>query len=547
MPEWITYFAIALLVVFLVAMWVGRSGSAARIADLQRALETERQRANALAGAQAQLETVQQTLMRVQEQEAQLDADLREAIEARSSAEAQLRASVDRRSELDGELLTVRKELATTRDQVQEAQAAAAKAESMLAAVSASRADLQRSHDSAVAVRDEAIERQRQLSVDLEQANAARNAADEIANQARQFVESAREQLKVSFADAASKVFDDKSTLLEQRINHSSQLSKTQLEETLKPFNEQLSAFRQRVETLNESQTRENATLIGAIGELKTFNQEMAAATDSLARALKGNAKIRGNWGEMILETVLKASGLEEGANYVRQAPATDEDTGIRRQPDVVFSLPDGRQVVIDSKVNLIAWAEAHDTDNAEEYHAAMQRHSAALRLHMRDLAEKNYPKVLGGQTLELTVLFVPIEGALSAALAVDPNLQTDAWKNRVAFASPNTLMAMLKIVERLWVRDRLQKQVGIIGDEANKLVDSVAAFLEDFKAIDTRLQQLQGAYTNARNRLSESNQSIVARTQRLVRAGAKGKKLLPEELIPEGEALPLLVDETGE
>jgi DNA recombination protein RmuC len=164
----------------------------------------------------------------------------------------------------------------------------------------------------------------------------------------------------------------------------------------------------------------------------------------------------------------------------------------------------------------------------------------------MKDLAEKNYPKVLGGQTMDLTVLFVPIEGALAAALSIDPSLQTDAWAKRITFASPNTLMMMLKVVERLWTRDRLQKQVGVIADEASKLVDSLVTFLEDFKKIEDKLKAVSQVYGDARNRLYESSQSVVARAGRLVKAGARGKKALPDELQsdPDVLELPLLAQE---
>lgn len=209
--------------------------------------------------------------------------------------------------------------------------------------------------------------------------------------------------------------------------------------------------------------------------------------------------------------------------------------------------MPDGRQVVIDSKVNLIAWADYHATNTPEEAQDALIRHTAALRGHMKDLAEKNYPKVLGGQTMDLTVLFVPIEGALAAALSIDPSLQTDAWAKRITFASPNTLMMMLKVVERLWTRDRLQKQVGVIADEASKLVDSLVTFLEDFKKIEDKLKAVSQVYGDARNRLYESNQSVVARAGRLVKAGARGKKALPDELLsdPDDLALPLLTQDS--
>lgn len=376
-------------------------------------------------------------------------------------------------------------------------------------------------------------EQLRTARVELSAMTASRDAAIELANQARAFVEEAKQTLGATFRDAASKVFDEKSAVLDRRIKETGDESRARLEASLKPFSENLDRFRARQEELTQVQVREQASLAGQVKQLQDLNADMAAKTDALTKAMRGNAKTRGDWGEMILETVLKSSGLEEGVNYRAQQSTLDEDTDKRRIPDVVFDLPDGRQVVIDSKVNLVAWADYCNSDDPEEMNDALIRHAAALRAHVKDLAEKNYPKVLGEQTLELTVLFVPIEGAMAAALAFDRNLQADAFSRRIAFASPNTLMAMLKIVERLWMRDKLQKQVGLIGESADKLLDALSAFLNEFDLVGERIDTASKAFRKARSRLSESNQSVIARARRLTDAGVRGKRELHEDLKP--------------
>lgn len=545
MPDWISYMAIAVALALVVLLLASRKGAVARITELERNVGQERARADGLASAEGQLRAVQQSLLKVEGEFDQHQKNLHLTLADKASLEAKMELLVARRAEIEAERGKVVADLALSQENLQQERLRASQARSELDANIAANIELKQSVKRAEQERDDAKEQLRIKSIELAECTARCDRAIELADQAKLFVESARDQLKTTFAEAASKVFDEKAVSLEQRISQSGEMSKKGLEDVLKPFNEQIKQFRERVDTLNESQVKDNASLVGAISELKSLNQNMASTTDALTRALKGNAKIRGDWGETILETVLRASGLEEGANYIRQASATDEETGQRRQPDIIFMLPDGRQVVIDAKVNLVAWSEAHETSDGDAYQVALQRHTAALRGHMRDLSEKNYPKVIGSQALDLTILFVPIEGALSAALSMDPNLQTDSWKQRVAFASPNTLMAMLKIVERLWMRDRLQKQVGVIGDEAAKLVDSVVAFLEDFRAIEGKLKAVQVAYEGANRRLSESPQSVLQRTKRLVAAGAKGKKLLPEELEPEGPALPLLTDQS--
>lgn len=364
----------------------------------------------------------------------------------------------------------------------------------------------------------------------------------------RRFLEEAQVKLRSAFLEVASKVFDEKAIALDQRIKESGEQSKLGIEGTLKPFADQLGQFRERIESFNSEQGKERSQMLGALSQLRTLNQGMADAAHDLTRALKGNAKVRGDWGEMILDTVLKASGLVEGANYLRQGSARDEE-GRMHRPDVVIMLPDGRRVVVDSKVNLVAWAEANESEIGADYEDAMQRHASAIRLHLRDLSEKNYPKVLGPEALELTVMFVPIEGAMAAALARNPELQTEAFQRKIAFASPNTLMALLSVVERMWTRDKLQRQVGVIGEEAGKVLDAVTLFLDDFDKLGQSLQRVGKDFDTANRHLRESDQSVVARTRRLVDQGAKGKKLLREELQPlaPSTALPLISEDAPE
>jgi DNA recombination protein RmuC len=385
----------------------------------------------------------------------------------------------------------------------------------------------------------------REAEARVARAEAELEAARAAHEQTRAFLNEAQGRLSAAFHEVASKLFDEKSMALDQRIKESGEASKAGIDATLKPFAEQLGQFRARIESFTSEQGKDHARLVGALGELRTLNQNMADAAGNLTKALKGNAKARGDWGEMILETVLKASGLVEGVNYQRQGGTRDEQGKLLR-PDVVILLPDGRRVVVDSKVNLVAWSEANEADTPEQYQDALLRHTAAMRGHLRELSEKNYPKALGPEALDLTVMFVPIEGAMAAALSTNPDLQTEAFQRKVAFASPNTLMALLTVVERLWTRDKLQKQVGAIGEDAGKVLDAVSGFLDDFDKLGEALQRTNKLFQSSEHRLRNSDQSVVARTRRLVEQGAKGKKMLREELQPvtPSDALPLLLED---
>lgn len=337
------------------------------------------------------------------------------------------------------------------------------------------------------------------------------------------FLESAQQRLSGAFAELAGKAFDERS-------QQAAKQSKGDIEMLLKPFSEQLTGFRSRVDTLYGEEARERATLVGKIDELKTLNQDMAQRANELTSALKGNAKVRGDWGELMLENVLQGSGLVEGSHYHRQKSALDEE-GKRLQPDIVVDLPDERRIVVDSKVNLVAWQEAMNAATPEEQQDALRRHSVALRQHVRDLGDKHYPKLIGDGALEVTIAFVPIEGALSAALGADASLQTYAFEQKIVFASPNTLMALLRVVERLWTRDKIQREAQEIARTGGLVLDSLVNFLADFDSVGKQLDDAKGAFNEARRKLSDSKQALIPRAQRLVELGAKGKKTLPAEL----------------
>jgi DNA recombination protein RmuC len=514
---------------------------------LQSQVRAERDRADLLGADAARLPDALGRATRSEEGGAALNEALRDAAAREAGLAAQLAdtqrfreqlvvelaESEKKRTDLHGELDTQRQVGATA------TATSAAKQEE----VSRLTTDLSDAYKSLETARKEL----EMMSGERAQAVAQRDAATTVAEDSRSFLKEAQEKLRSAFTEAASTVFDQKAALLDSRIQASGEASKEGLVQTLKPFAEQVGKFQSRIEQLASDDARERATLVGTIGELKTLNQDMADATNAMTKALKGNAKARGDWGEMILETVLKASGLEEGTHFVSQANTKDDDTGRQQRPDVVVMLPDGRQIVVDSKVNLVAWAEANQAETLEAQQDALIRHAAALRLHMRDLSDKNYPKNLGGQTLDTTVLFVPIEGALSVALSVNKELQTEAFAKRIVFASPNTLMAMLRVCERLWTRDKLHKQIDVIGTQAGLLIDSISLFIEEFDDVGTRISNADTAFRQAKNRLNESPQSVMARARRLVASGAKGKKDIPAELQPElGETILALPSNTG-
>lgn len=345
--------------------------------------------------------------------------------------------------------------------------------------------------------------------------------------QMQRFVDEAQSKLTDAFALKAAEVLEQKGRQFAEGVEKANARGRGDLDALLKPFAENLGKFQAQVAGLYATEAKERNELTGAVKQLRTLNEDMATKAAELARALRGNAKVRGDWGELMLESVLRGSGLEEGVHYERQQSTTDED-GRRLRPDVVVNLPGERQVVVDSKVNLVAWQDAMNATDDPDLHAlSLQRHVEGLRRHVKDLADRDYPKAQGDGALDVTIAFVPIEGALSAALGADPSLQNYAFERGVAFASPNTLMAMLRVVDRLWVRDSMQRRALEIGEAGGKVLDALQGFLADFDMIEKRLGDAGTAFRSARNRLVESNQSAIARAQRLVELGVKGKKAL--------------------
>lgn len=359
------------------------------------------------------------------------------------------------------------------------------------------------------------------------------------------FLETAQSKLSATFAELAGKTFEERGAQFESNVRTATQQSKSDIETLLKPFAEQLNTFRTRVDTVYGEEAKERSALAGAVNELKTLNQGMAAEAAALTRALKGSAKVRGDWGELMLENVLRSSGLEEGAHYDRQSTSED-DEGRKLRPDVVVRLPGDRRIVVDSKVNLIDWQQAMNAETPEEHQDALRRHAVALRQHMKDLADKNYPKAVGDSALEVTVAFVPIEGALSAALGADAALQTDAFARGIVFASPNTLMAVLRVIERLWTRDKIQREAIEISKSGGLLLDALQGFLAEFDQVGRKLTDAHTAFTDARSKLSESRNAVIPRAKRLVELGVKGKKALSAELEPDEPVLPLTLERSG-
>ena len=336
-------------------------------------------------------------------------------------------------------------------------------------------------------------------------------------------LQGSRDELRAQFAELAGKIFDER----EQRFAETSQQRLGQL---LDPLKERIQSFEKRVEESYQAEARERFSLAKELERLQQLNLRLSDEATNLTRALKGQ-KTQGNWGELILERVLEHAGLEKGREYQTQVNLKGPD-GERFQPDVLIYLPGDRQVVVDSKVSLTAYQQYVAAEDAALGQAALKQHVQSLRNHVKGLSDKDYKRLEGLHSLDFVLLFVPIEAAFSAALQAEPNLFQEAFDRHIVIVSPTTLLATLRVIDSLWKQERQSQNAREIAERAGWLYDKFVLFIQDLDEVGNRLQQLDKAYSAARNKLTEGRGNLVSRSEQLKLLGARASKSLPADLL---------------
>ncbi|MDF2397236.1 DNA recombination protein RmuC [Pseudomonas sp. 3MA1] len=336
-------------------------------------------------------------------------------------------------------------------------------------------------------------------------------------------LQGSRDELRAQFAELAGKIFDER----EQRFAETSQQRLGQL---LDPLKERIQSFEKRVEESYQAEARERFSLAKELERLQQLNLRLSDEATNLTRALKGQ-KTQGNWGELILERVLEHAGLEKGREYQTQVSLKGPD-GERFQPDVLIMLPGDKQVVVDSKVSLTAYQQYVGSDDPQVAQAALKQHVLSLRNHVKGLAGKDYKRLEGLHSLDFVLLFVPIEAAFSAALQAEPNLFQEAFDRHIVIVSPTTLLATLRVIDSLWKQERQSQNAREIAERAGWLYDKFVLFIQDLDEVGNRLQQLDKAYSAARNKLTEGRGNLVSRSEQLKLLGARASKSLPSDLL---------------
>jgi DNA recombination protein RmuC len=335
-------------------------------------------------------------------------------------------------------------------------------------------------------------------------------------------------------ADARAKMTQEFRVLADEVMRgHSQQFgeqNREQIGALLNPVREKLSEYQQGLQAAQLETARERATLAEQIRALSEASAAMTSETTNLTRALRGQVQLQGAWGEMVLATVLQRAGLREGEEYEAQKSVAGE-TGQRLRPDVVVNLPGGQRIVVDAKVSLLAF-ESHVNAEAEEQRARhLEAHVMSMRAHIRGLGEKRYPAAIGGG-LDYVIMFVPIEGALAAAVQASPDLTALAAERNVAIATPTTLLIALRTVANVWQVDRRQKNAEEIARRAGGLYDKFVGFLEDLGNVGSRLDQARDAYDKAFGKLSTGKGNLVRQVEQLRELGASASKAIPPTLL---------------
>lgn len=330
----------------------------------------------------------------------------------------------------------------------------------------------------------------------------------------------AREQLAHQFKTLSQEILEEKT----KAFNES---SKASLEPLINPLREHIGRFEKQVREAYDVENRQRSALAQQIKMLEESNKAIAEDANNLTSALRGESKTQGNWGEMILETVLERSGLEKGTQYETQFAVTSED-GKRKLPDAVIHLPGSRSLVIDSKVSLTAYLRVQEAVDEDSRGVALKEHIASVRRHLKELSDKNYQNIEVIHTLDYVFMFIPSEAAYVEALRGDFDLQRDALGANIALVSPTTLMPMLRAVENLWRLDKQEKNAEAIAERAGVLHDKFVGFLADLDRVARNLETVNKSFADARGKLSEGRGNLVRQTEMLREMGAKTSKSMP-------------------
>lgn len=323
--------------------------------------------------------------------------------------------------------------------------------------------------------------------------------------------------------------------ILEQKGKTFSSQSQQSLEILLKPFREELTGFKDKVESIQKDDIKNRTQLHDELKHLRDLNQRITDDADNLTKALKGEKKLQGNWGEIQLEKILETSGLIKGQEYERE-PNFKDDEGKNKRPDFIVKLPEGKHLIIDSKVSLNAFLDYCAADNAIEQQAALKRHVDAVKNHIKSLNEKDYPSLTGMQSPDFVFMFMPIEPAFNVALQADFKLFEEAFSKHIVIVTPTTLLATLKTVSSIWTIERQNAKSAELASKAAGVYDKLRGFLEKMDKLDGQINTTRNTFDDAMKTLRTGNGNLVRQAEQFKSLGVRVKKDIPEAILAKSD-----------
>jgi DNA recombination protein RmuC len=339
-----------------------------------------------------------------------------------------------------------------------------------------------------------------------------------------EFVRQSEAQLSQRFENLANKI-------LEENTKKFTQQNQLNLQGLLTPLRDQLGEFKTKVEDIHLHDSKDRATLREELSNLRLQTQKINEEAINLTKALKGDKKVQGNWGEMVLERVLEQSGLRQGKEYEIQRGYRDEQNQLYK-PDVIVRLPENKDIVIDSKVSLLAYDAYSSSDNEDQQAVALKQHIDSVRKHIQELSAKDYSSLKGLRSLDFVLLFMPIEAAFMVAFQCDEQLFSDAFEHKIIVVTPSTLLATLRTIENIWRYERQNENARIIAGKAGAIHDKLCGFVQDMEKIGVQIDTLHRTYEGAMGKLSTGKGNLIRQANSLVELGAKTSKSLPRTLL---------------
>jgi len=348
------------------------------------------------------------------------------------------------------------------------------------------------------------------------------------ADEKLQVLNDAKKELQTQFENLANQIFDAKTKSFAEQ-------SRANLDTILTPFKEKITAFEKQVNEAYASEGKERHSLIKEVQRLQELNQKLGEDAENLTKALKGDSKTQGTWGEIILERILEESGLRKGIEYDSQGGFRDAE-GKLLKPDVIVHLPEQKDIVIDSKVSLVAYEKYVRAEDDGERDKAVRDHLVSINAHLKGLESKKYDELPGVKSLDFVLMFIPVESAFMLAIEKDNEIFRKAFDKSIMIVSPSTLLVTLRTIQNIWRYEHQNKNALEIADRAGALYDKFVGFVNDLERVGDQIENTRKTYDAAHNKLVSGRGNLVGRAQSLIELGVKSRKQLPATALQESE-----------